>query len=229
MKDNTALNIIATIKTDFPTKFGIPRQSGLIPELKARIVFEPEYRNIDALRGLEGYSHLWIIWKFSEAITEEWSPTVRPPRLGGNKRVGVFATRSPFRPNPIGLSSVKIERIISDTPDGTVIEVSGADILDGTPIYDIKPYIAYTDSHPKATGGFSTDVFENSLKVEIPQEFSQMLPPDTLSALIKVLENDPRPAYQSDDERIYSFEFSGYNIKFCVKDNILTVKNVIKF
>ena len=165
MKDNKPLNIIATIKTDFPTKFGIPRQSGLIPELKAKIIFEEEYRNNEALRGLEGFSHLWIIWKFSEAVTEEWSPTVRPPRLGGNKRMGVFATRSPYRPNPIGLSSVKIERIITGTPYGTIIEVSGADILDGTPIYDIKPYIAYTDSHPEATGGFSTDVFENTLKV----------------------------------------------------------------
>ena len=227
MNDNTSLKIIATIKTDFPTKFGIPRQSGLIPELKARIVFEPEYRNAEALRGLEGYSHLWIIWKFSEAVTDEWSPTVRPPRLGGNKRMGVFATRSPYRPNPIGLSSVKIERIISGTPEGTVISVSGADILDGTPIYDIKPYIAYTDSHPEATGGFSTDVFENSLKVEIPHEFSQKLTPDTLTALIKVLENDPRPSYQNDSERIYSFEFANYNIKFTVKGNLLKVTSII--
>ncbi len=226
MKDNKVLNIIATIKTDFPTKFGIPRQSGLIPELKAKIVFESEYRNDDALRGLEGYSHLWIIWKFSEAVTENWSPTVRPPRLGGNKRVGVFATRSPFRPNPIGLSSVKIEKIIHNTPEGTVIEVSGADILDGTPIYDIKPYIAYTDSHPEAIGGFSTDVFENTLKVEIPREFKNTLPNDTYTALLKVLENDPRPAYQNDNERIYSFEFAGYNVKFLVEDNVLVVKNI---
>lgn len=226
MKDNKPLNIIATIKTDFPTKFGIPRQSGLIPELKAKIIFEEEYRNNEALRGLEGYSHLWIIWKFSEAVTEEWSPTVRPPRLGGNKRVGVFATRSPYRPNPIGLSSVKIERIITGTPDGTIIEVSGADILDGTPIYDIKPYIAYTDSHQEATGGFSTDVFENTLKVEIPKEFSKMLPSDTLTALIKVLENDPRPSYQNDCDRIYSFEFAGYNVKFTVDQNLLKVENI---
>lgn len=226
MKDNKPLNIIATIKTDFPTKFGIPRQSGLVPELKAKIIFEEEYRNNEAFRGLEGFSHLWIIWKFSEAVTEEWSPTVRPPRLGGNKRMGVFATRSPYRPNPIGLSSVKIERIITGTPYGTIIEVSGADILDGTPIYDIKPYIAYTDSHPEATGGFSTDVFENTLKVEIPKEFSKMLPSDTLTALIKVLENDPRPSYQNDRDRIYSFEFAGYNVKFTVDQNRLKVENI---
>ncbi|MEE1074463.1 MAG: tRNA (N6-threonylcarbamoyladenosine(37)-N6)-methyltransferase TrmO, partial [Acutalibacteraceae bacterium] len=155
MKDNAEFKIIAKIRTDFPTKFGIPRQSGLISTLKAKIVFEPQYRNKEALRGLEDFSHLWLLWKFSESVCESWSPTVRPPRLGGNKRIGVFATRSPFRPNPIGLSSVKIERIYDDGKNGAVIEVSGADLMDGTPIYDIKPYIAYTDSHPDASGGFS--------------------------------------------------------------------------
>ena len=159
MKDNISLNIIATIKTDFSEKFGIPRQSGLIKTLKGKIVFEPEYRNPSALKGLEGFSHLWLLWKFSESVTENWSPTVRPPRLGGNKRIGVFATRSPFRPNPIGISSVKIENIILNSPDGPVIEVSGVDMLNGTPIYDIKPYIPYTDCHPDASGGFSKAVW----------------------------------------------------------------------
>ncbi len=223
MKDDITFNIIAKIRTDFPSKFGIPRQSGLVPGLKGKIVFEPEYRDKEALRGLEGYSHLWLLWKFSEAVGKEWSPTVRPPRLGGNKRMGVFATRSPFRPNPIGLSSVKIERIIESGEEGTVIEVSGADILDGTPIYDIKPYIAYTDSHPEATGGFSTDVFENSLKVNFSKQALETLPQEVLIPLKEVLAEDPRPAYQNDPERIYSFEFSDYQIKFKVNNDELTV------
>ncbi|MBR7131961.1 MAG: tRNA (N6-threonylcarbamoyladenosine(37)-N6)-methyltransferase TrmO [Clostridia bacterium] len=223
MKDSITLNIIAKIKTDFPTKFGIPRQSGIIPELKGKIVFEPEYRNPEALRGLEGFSHLWLLWKFSEAVSEAWSPTVRPPRLGGNRRMGVFATRSPFRPNPIGLSSVKIEDIIHGTPEGTVIVVSGADLLDGTPIYDIKPYIAYTDSHPDAVGGFSQAVMENSLQVVFEGGAEQGLPQEILLPLRKILENDPRPGYQRDSERIYSFEFSGYRIKFKADDLNLTV------
>lgn len=223
MKDNKALNIIARIKTDFPIKFGIPRQSGLVQSVKGRIVFEKEYRNLEALRGLEGYSHLWIIWKFSEAETDDWSPTVRPPRLGGNKRMGVFATRSPFRPNPIGLSSVKIERIIEKSGEGPQIEVSGADMLDGTPIYDIKPYIAYTDSHPEALGGFSTDVFENKLKVEFGEGIEDSLPKEILEPLKEILESDPRPSYQNDPERIYSFEFANYHIEFKVNDDELNV------
>lgn len=228
MQDNITLKIIARIKTDFPSKFGIPRQSGLIPELKGRIVFEPEYREEAALRGLEGYSHLWILWKFSEAVTENWSPTVRPPRLGGNKRMGVFATRSPYRPNPIGLSSVKIEGIIKGTPEGTVIEVSGADLMDGTPIYDIKPYIAYTDSHPKAVGGFSSDVFENKLIVKYLEGTKEILPESIKKCLDKILENDPRPGYQNDENRIYSFEYAGFSVKFTVDDEILTVVSVEK-
>ncbi len=226
MKNNRELKIIARIKTDFPTKFGIPRQSGLIPELKAKIVFEPEYRSHEALRGLEGFSHLWLLWEFSEVSSKGWSPTVRPPRLGGNKRMGVFATRSPFRPNPIGLSSVKLEGIFEDGQNGTVIEVSGADLMDGTPIYDIKPYIAYTDSHPEALGGFSEKVFENTLKVNFPEELKIAMPKTTAKALIKILESDPRPAYKADGDRVYSFEFSDFNIKFSVKENILTVLSV---
>lgn len=223
MKDNKALNIIARIKTDFPTKFGIPRQSGLVQSVKGRIVFEKEYRNLEALRGLEGYSHLWIIWKFSEAETDDWSPTVRPPRLGGNKRMGVFATRSPFRPNPIGLSSVKIEKIIEKSGEGPQIEVSGADMLDGTPIYDIKPYIAYTDSHSEALGGFSTDVFENKLKVEFGEGIEDSLPKEILEPLKEILESDPRPSYQNDPERTYNFEFANYHIEFKVNDDELNV------
>lgn len=228
MQDNITLKIIARIKTDFPSKFGIPRQSGLIPELKGRIVFESEYREEAALRGLDGYSHLWILWKFSEAVTENWSPTVRPPRLGGNKRMGVFATRSPYRPNPIGLSSVKIEGVIKGTPEGTVIEVSGADLMDGTPIYDIKPYIAYTDSHPEAVCGFSSDVFENKLIVKYLEETNEILPENIKESLDKILENDPRPGYQNDVNRIYSFEYAGFSVKFTVDNEILTVVSVEK-
>lgn len=213
--------IIAHIKTDFPTKFGIPRQSGLV-NTKGRIIFCEEYRNREALRGIEGFSHLWILWKFSESVKEDWSPTVRPPRLGGNTRMGVFATRSPFRPNPIGLSSVKLERIIENTPEGTVLEVSGADLLDGTPIYDIKPYIAYTDSHPDATGGFSADVFGDLLEVEYLVD-SNLIPTEKLRALTEILASDPRPAYQNDCNRVYSFEFANYRIKFTVTDKKLQV------
>lgn len=227
MKDDITLNIIAKIRTDFPSKFGIPRQSGLVPSLRARIVFEPEYRDVSAVRGLEGYSHLWILWKFSESVCDSWQPTVRPPRLGGNKRIGVFATRSPFRPNPIGLSSVKLERIIENTPDGCVIEVSGADLMDNTPIYDIKPYIPYTDSHADATGGFSDRVYGNNIEVDFPKEIENELPCEVLTPLKEILANDPRPAYQNDD-RIYSFEFADYKIKFNVKDEILKVISVEK-
>lgn len=220
--------IIAHIKTDFPTKFGIPRQSGLVKSTKGRIVFCEEYRNREALRGIEGFSHLWLLWKFSENVKDEWSPTVRPPRLGGNKRVGVFATRSPFRPNPIGLSSVKLEKIIENTPDGTVLEVSGVDLLDGTPIYDIKPYIAYTDSHPDAKGGFSEDVFGNKLEVEYSSGVTEHFPEEKLNALTEILSQDPRPAYQNDADIIYSFEFSGYRIKFKADSKKLTVVEILE-
>lgn len=225
MKDDITLNIIARIKTDFPTKFGIPRQSGLIPELKGKIIFEPEYRNNTALRGLEGFTYLWLIWKFSESVTDDWSPTVRPPRLGGNKRVGVFATRSPFRPNPIGLSSVKLERIIENTPDGIILEISGADLLDGTPIYDIKPYIPYTDSHPEATGGFSEEVFHKKLEVVFEEGLPE-LPKEIYEPILKILESDPRPAYQDNSDRIYSFEYSNFNVKFKVIGNKLVVTEI---
>lgn len=211
------LKVIAKIKTDFPTKFGIPRQSGLVKETKGIIVFEKEYRNPEALRGLEGFSHLWLIWQFSESVTEKWSATVRPPRLGGNKRMGVFATRSPFRPNPLGLSSVKIEEIRQTENEGTVIVVSGADLLDGTPIYDIKPYIAFTDSHPEATGGFSSEVFEKNLIVLVPEEIENAVSAEVLMPLKAVLAQDPRPAYQEDGERVYSFEFKDFKVKFRVE------------
>lgn len=226
MKDTEPFDIIATIRTDFPTKFGIPRQSGLVSQLKGKIIFEPDYRDNSALRGLEEFSHLWLIWKFSEAVRSEWSPTVRPPRLGGNRKMGVFATRSPFRPNPIGLSSVKIERISSNTEFGTVIEVSGADILDGTPIYDIKPYIAYTDSHPDADGGFSSEVFGKSLNVVFCDACEKKLSGEILIPLRQILENDPRPGYQSDIERVYSFEYAEYSVKFRVEDENLYVLSV---
>lgn len=229
MKDNFTFNIIATVKSDFPTKFGIPRQSGLIPELKSQIIFTPEYRNPEALRGIEGFSHLWLLWKFSENVTENPSLTVRPPRLGGNTRLGVFATRSPFRPNPLGISCVKLERIIEDKKFGFILEVSGADLLDGTPIYDIKPYIPYTDSHPEATGGFSADVYGDLLNVVIPDNFLEIIGSETLIPLKKILSSDPRPAYQNDSERVYSFEFANLKIQFNVKDTTLTVISVEKY
>lgn len=228
MKDNTPLQIIGFVKTDFPDKFGIPRQSGIVKSLKGKIIFQPEYRDSSALRGLEGFSHLWILWKFSKSVTKKWSPTVRPPRLGGNKRVGVFATRSPFRPNPIGLSSVKIENIIHNSPQGPIIEISGADLMDNTPIYDIKPYIPYTDSHPDAKGGFSDYVGGEKLEVFIPESLKNEMPSEKLSALREILAHDPRPAYQSDDDREYGFDFSDYSIKFKVKASQLTVIKIQK-
>lgn len=208
---------IAHIETDFDTKFGIPRQSGLVPELEARIVFEPEYRVAEALRGLEGFSHIWLLWDFSESHQDSWSPTVRPPRLGGNTRVGVFATRSPFRPNPIGLSCVKISRIELHSPDGPVIWVSGADLMNGTPIFDIKPYLPFTDSHPEAVGGFTQQTLQqDALDVEFSDEVIAIFEPQKLQALKAVLEQDPRPHYQHDSERIYGMMFSGKEIHFSV-------------
>lgn len=218
------MKIIAHIETDFDTKFGVPRQSGLINELVARIVFEPPYRISDALRGLEGFSHLWIIWDFSEAHREDWSPTVRPPRLGGNKRMGVFATRSPFRPNPIGLSSVEIDHIELNTKEGPVIWVKGADLMNGTPIYDIKPYLPFTDSHADAKGGFTDETLQQEpLEVAIPEEIAALFTSDKLDSLKQILEQDPRPHYQTNSDRVYGMEFAGVNIHFTVKDGKLEV------
>ena len=219
------MKIIARIHTDFKEKFGIPRQSGIASELEAKIVFEPEYRVSEALRGIEGYSHLWLIWQFSEAIREDWSPTVRPPRLGGNKRMGVFATRSPYRPNPIGLSSVKLDRI-EKNDEGDILIVKGADLLDGTPIYDIKPYLPFTDSHPDAIGGFAEPVKEYALNVEFCKELLSKICISKQNALIKILEHDPRPSYQDDREREYGMLFSDYEIFFKVCGDTLTVTRV---
>ena len=220
------MKIIARIHNDFKEKFGIPRQSGLTGELTSRIVFEPEYRNPEALRGIEGYSHLWLIWQFSEAIRDGWSPTVRPPRLGGNKRVGVFATRSPYRPNPIGLSSVRLVGIEESESEGRVLIVSGADMLDGTPIYDVKPYIAYSDSHPDAVCGFADPVKEYSLKVDFCKELLSKVHVSKQEPLIKILEQDPRPSYQKDPDREYGMCFSDYEIFFKVAGDTLTVTRV---
>ena len=221
-----SFKIIAKIESDFDTKFGVPRQSGLVPGLKSRIRFEPEFRNADALRGLEGFSHLWIAWIFSENIRETWSPTVRPPRLGGNKRLGVFATRSSFRPNPLALSCVKIEEIRLDGDEGPEIVVSGADLMDGTPIVDIKPYIPYTDARPEAIGGFTDSVFKNRLHVNAPAEILNKLESEKREALVAVLEQDPRPAYQDDPERIYGFSFAGREIKFKVIHDTLELVSI---
>ncbi len=222
------MKIIAKIRTDFPTKFGIPRQSGLVEELKGTVIFEPGYRNPEALMGLDEFSHIWLLWEFSEAVSDKWSPTVRPPKLGGNTRKGVFATRSPFRPNSIGLSSVRLEGIERTEKYGTVLHVSGADLMDGTPIVDIKPYIPYADCHADAVGGFAKDGSER-LKVVFPDGLKEKVPSDRLSALIKVLELDPRPAYQDDPERIYGFGFAGMEIKFRVYESILTVTDVSEY
>ena len=220
------MKIIARMKSDFSDKFGIPRQSGLVQELESTIIFEPEYRNPDALRGLEEFSHLWIIWQFSKAVRDDWSPTVRPPRLGGNRRMGVFATRSPFRPNEIGLSSVKITGIEATDEFGTVIHVAGADLMDGTPIFDIKPYIPYGDSHPDATGGFTDNAEDFLLKVDIPTQLIRKVPANKLEALNGVLSHDPRPSYQQDPERVYGLTFAGMNIRFTVSEKTLTVTDI---
>lgn len=220
------LKIIARMKSDFPTKFGIPRQSGLVASLRSTIIFEPEYRNSDALRGLEDFSHIWIIWQFSEALRTQWSPTVRPPRLGGNTRLGVFATRSPFRPNALGLSSVQIAGIERTAQYGTVIHVYGADLMDGTPIFDIKPYIPYTDCHPDAVGGFSDNARDFVLKVNFPEELLSVIPCEKQQPLMDILSHDPRPSYQSDSDRIYGISFGGWNIRFTVQNSTLTVCSV---
>ena len=227
MSENIPLRIIAHIHSDFPTKFGIPRQSGLIHELKAAVVFEPEYRNPNALRGLEGYTHIWLIWQFSETARQGWSPTVRPPRLGGNTRMGVFASRSPFRPNPIGLSSVRLERIELQSPFGPILHVAGADLMDNTPIYDIKPYLPYVDSHPDAAGGFALQSHEGFLQVNVPSGLLERIPPDRRDALLAVLAQDPRPAYQNTPDRVYGMEYAGFEIRFTVSGHTLTVCEII--
>lgn len=223
----TELKIIAHIKTDFSSKFGIPRQSGLVDELEATIIFEPEYRNPDALRGIEEYSHLWLLWQFSECAGKEWTPTVRPPRLGGNKRMGVFATRSPFRPNPVGLSSVKLLGVEKTEKHGCVLRVAGADLLDGTPIYDIKPYLPYVDSHPEASNGFALNEKEGRLTVEFSENLLNLIPTEKQAALTAVLAQDPRPGYQDIPDRIYGIEFAGFDVRFKVENSTLKVTEII--
>lgn len=217
---------IARMRSDFSTKFGIPRQSGLVEQLRSTIVFEPEFRNPDALRGIEEFSHLWIIWQFSEAVRQGWSPTVRPPRLGGNTRMGVFATRSPFRPNNLGLSSVRLLGVEQTKDFGMVLHVGGADLMDGTPIFDIKPYIPYSDCHMDATGGFTDRAGEFLLDVDFPRELLEKLPPDKREAAKAVLSHDPRPSYQRNEDRIYGMTFAGQDIRFTVRENTLTVTEV---
>ncbi|NCB63674.1 MAG: tRNA (N6-threonylcarbamoyladenosine(37)-N6)-methyltransferase TrmO [Clostridia bacterium] len=226
MPEPVIMKIIARIRTEFPSKFGIPRQSGLVDELKGAVVFESEYRNLEALRGLEGFSHIWLLWQFSEAVRDTWSPTVRPPRLGGNTRLGVFATRSPFRPNNLGLSCVRLESVEYGTPDGAVLHVAGADLMDGSPIFDIKPYLPYADCRCEATGGFASSGAEEALSVECPEALLERVPPERRKALIGVLECDPRPHYQSDPERIYGLAFAGVNVRFTVDGHTLTVREI---
>ena len=218
------MKTIAKIKTDFPTKFGIPRQSGIIDN-EALIVFEEEYRNEQALKGIEGFSHIWLIWKFSETETDSFKPTVRPPRLGGNKRMGVFATRSPFRPNPIGLSSVKLLGV-EKTKEGLALRVSGADLMNNTPILDIKPYLPFTDCHPDASGGFAEEQINKNLQVVLSYELAQRIPNEKLEILKTVLSQDPRPHYIEDSDRVFGFNFMNYEIKFKVDNDTLTVTDI---
>ena len=228
MAETIPIHIIARIHTDFATKFGIPRQSGLVPALRGEIVFEPEYRNPDALRGIQEFSHLWLIWEFSQAVQEHWQPTVRPPRLGGNAAMGVFATRSPYRPNPIGLSPVRLESVEERPGLGKVLVVSGADLMDGTPILDIKPYLPYVDCRPEATGGFTDRVERKTLMVHCPPDLLEQIPTEKREALLGVLAQDPRPAYQKDPERRYGLSFGGYDVGFTVREGELTVTDVRK-
>ena len=228
MSQAYSMRVIARIHSDFSSKFGVPRQSGLVDALESTIDFEPEFRNPDALRGLEGFSHLWLVWVFDQAIRETWSPTVRPPRLGGNQRMGVFATRSPFRPNPIALSSVKLAGIEQTAEFGTVLKIRGADLMDGTPILDIKPYIPYADSHPDAVGGFASAPAGETLKVHIPPELMALVPENRREALRGVLAQDPRPHYQDDPERVYGFGFAGLEVKFSVDGTHLIVSDIQK-
>lgn len=225
MQDPVPMHVIATMRSAFPDKFGIPRQSGLVEELRSTIVFQPAYRNPDALRGLEGFSHLWVVWVFSQSARQGWSPTVRPPRLGGNERMGVFATRSPFRPNPIGLSAVKLEEIRLHTPEGPQLIVSGADLMDGTPILDIKPYLPYADAHPEALGGFAPNG-GGALAVDCPPVLLERLPADKARGLLEVLARDPRPSYQHDPDRVYGMDFAGHNVRFSVSGDTLIVRDI---
>ncbi len=227
-EDELTLKVIARIQSDFTTKFGIPRQSGLVPAQKAVIVFEPEYRDANALRGLEGYSHIWLLWGFSEVRQEKWSPMVKPPRLGGNKRMGVFATRSPFRPNPIGLSSVRLDGMEPRAGLGTVLYVSGADLMHGTPIYDIKPYLPFTDSHPAAAGGFAQAHLDDTLQVECDEKWLHLIPESKREALLASLAQDPRPAYQNDPDTPYGFEYAGFDVRFRVQDDVLRVFEIVR-
>lgn len=217
---------IAHIRTDFPTKFGIPRQSGLVKDLEGVVVMELEYRKKEAFRGLEAFSHIWLLWEFSEAVREQWSPTVRPPRLGGNTRMGVFATRSPFRPNSIGLSSVELLRVDWEAQEAPLLYVRGADLMDGTPIFDIKPYLPFTDSHPEASAGFAGEHFSHALEVDFPEVLLQLLPESCRMAVLEILSEDPRPSYQQDAERIYGFLFAGKEIKFRVEGQCVRVISV---
>ena len=223
MQEAITMKTIAVLRSPFPTKFGIPRQSGLVPGVKGQIVFLPPYRDPAALRGLDGFSHLWLLWTFSQAVREDWSPTVRPPRLGGNVRMGVFATRSPFRPNPIGLSAVKLEGIDLHTPQGPVLHVAGADLLDGTPILDIKPYMPYADAHPEAAGGFARGGEDYRLTVDFPPALLAMLSPEDRQTLPAVLAQDPRPSYQNAPDRVYGMAFGTWEVKFTVQETRLTV------
>lgn len=220
------MHAIARMRSDFSAKFGIPRQSGLVEALRSTIVFEPEFRNADALRGIEDFSHLWIIWQFSEAVRQGWSPTVRPPRLGGNTRMGVFATRSPFRPNNLGLSCVKLLGVEQTAAYGIVLHVGGADLLDGTPIFDIKPYVPYADCHPEASGGFTDTAGEFLLNVDFPAGLLEILPPEKREAAIGVLSHDPRPSYQRKAGRVYGLTFAGFDIQFTVEGDVLSVQDV---
>ena len=223
--EEMTLKVIAHIRTAFPTKFGIPRQSGLVDSLRGEVIFTPEYRCADAVRGLEDFSHIWLVWQFSGAVREGWSPTVRPPRLGGNTRMGVFATRSPFRPNPIALSCVKLAGI-RQTAEGPMLRVRGADLVNGTPILDIKPYIPYADSHPDALGGFAAVPAGETLSVSIPPALLAQVPAERQEALRGVLAQDPRPHYQKDPERVYGFSFAGFEVRFTVDGDQLTVRDI---
>ena len=226
--EDVKIQVIARMHSDFATKFGIPRQSGIVQELRSTIVFEPEYRNADALRGIEGFSHLWIIWQFSEAVRTGWSPTVRPPRLGGNTRMGVFATRSPFRPNNLGLSCVRFLGLEEPKEFGTGIHVGGADLMDGTPIFDIKPYVPYADCQPEALNGFTGGTEGDLLEVDFPASLLEKLPENKRQAAIGILAHDPRPSYQKDSQRVYGVTFAGFDIRFTVADDLLTVQDVQK-
>lgn len=228
MDEPLQVHVIARIRSDFTSKFGIPRQSNLVPEQEAVVVFEPAYRDENALRGLEGYSHLWLLWGFSEVAQEGWSPTVKPPKLGGNTRMGVFATRSPFRPNPIGLSSVKLVRMEKRANLGTVLLVSGADLMDSSPIYDIKPYLSFTDSHPDAKNGFAEDHADERLTVEFPPELLDRIPPEKRAALLASLSLDPRPGYLTGRSDPYGFAYAGKDVRFFVADGVVKVFDVVE-